>query len=99
MKLSRNKNDETWLQYYWRPAFAWVYLCAFDFIIAPLLTGVYYVISKGNYVPWEPLTLKEGGFFHITMGSVTGVTAWTRGQEKLKKMDQDQPQSDPPSQG
>lgn len=70
---------------------AWVYMviCVFDFIIAPVLTGVFYIVTKGTYVPWEPLTLKEGGFFHITMGAVTGVSAWTRGQEKLKRIDVD----------
>ena len=31
---------------------------------------------------WNPLTLRENGFFHITMMAVLGVAAWTRGREK-----------------
>jgi K+ transporter len=38
-----------------------------------------------TYVVWQSLTLQNGGFFHIAMGAVLGVAAWTRGQEKLAK--------------
>lgn len=31
---------------------------------------------------WNPLTLRENGFFHIAMMAVLGVAAWTRGREK-----------------
>lgn len=31
---------------------------------------------------WNPLTLRENGFFHLTMMAVLGVAAWTRGREK-----------------
>lgn len=31
---------------------------------------------------WDPLTLKENGFFHISMMAILGVAAWTRGKEK-----------------
>ena len=36
---------------------------------------------------WNPLTLQGGGLFHISMGAVLGVAAWTRGQEKLARYD------------
>lgn len=79
--------EETWIKQYWRPAIAWQYLvvCIFDFIIFPSLT---FLIAKftGNYVAWEPLTLKESGFYHLSMGAIIGVSAWSRGQEKIKKI-------------
>lgn len=31
---------------------------------------------------WNPLTLRENGFFHIAMMAILGVAAWTRGREK-----------------
>ncbi len=36
------KNTEHWLQYQWRPLAAMVYLviCIFDFIVAPVITGI-----------------------------------------------------------
>lgn len=35
---------------------------------------------------WDPLTLKESGFYHLAMSSIIGVAAWTRGQEKIKRI-------------
>ena len=32
---------------------------------------------------WEPLTLKGAGLFHMAMGAILGIAAWSRGQEKL----------------
>lgn len=32
---------------------------------------------------WDPLTLKGAGLFHLAMGAVLGVAAWSRGQEKM----------------
>ena len=40
------------------------------------------VMPAPIYHAWDPLTLKAGGFFHITMGAVIGVGSWTRGKEK-----------------
>lgn len=34
---------------------------------------------------WEPLTLKATGLFHMAFGAILGVTAWTRGQEKIQR--------------
>lgn len=39
--------------------------------------------TGGDYIQWDPLTLKESGFFHLAMGAIIGVSAWTRGNEKL----------------
>jgi len=80
--------EDSWIKHYWRPAIAWQYLivCLFDFIIAPTLTGVLSYYTKTPYMPWEPLTLKESGFYHMAMGAIIGVSAWTRGQEKIRNI-------------
>lgn len=39
---------------------------------------------KGNVTEaWSPLTLQGAGLFHLAMGGILGVTAWSRGQEKM----------------
>ena len=80
--------EETWIQYYWRPAMAWQYfaVCLFDFIIAPVLTALFYKWVSGTYVPWEPLTLTNGGLYHLAMGAMIGVAAWSRSKEKIQQM-------------
>jgi hypothetical protein len=35
---------------------------------------------------WNPITLKEGGFYHLAMAAIIGVAAWTRGQEKITRI-------------
>jgi hypothetical protein len=82
------KNGESWIQYYWRPAMAWQYfaVCVFDFIIAPVLTALYYHHIGAPYVPWVPLTLTNGGLYHLAMGTIIGVSAWSRSKEKIQKM-------------
>ena len=84
------KQDEHWSKTYWRPAMGWLYMaiCAFDFIIFPLLSIVL-PIFKGivgvdfPYTTWQPLTLSNGGLIHMAFGAILGVAAWTRGQEKI----------------
>ncbi len=73
---------ESWIKQYWRPAIAWQYftVCVFDFIIFP---AAFMYFTKQ---PWDPITLKEGGFYHLAMAAIIGVAAWTRGQEKITKL-------------
>jgi hypothetical protein len=80
--------DESWLLKYWRPFMAWQYaaVCVFDFIVAPMMTMAYFKWSGGTYIAWEPLTLKESGFYHLSMAAIIGVAAWTRGQEKITRL-------------
>lgn len=75
-------NEESWLKQYWRPAIAWQYLavCIFDFIVFP---AAYMYFTKQ---PYDPITLKEGGFYHLAMAAIIGVAAWTRGQEKIQRI-------------
>jgi hypothetical protein len=79
--------EESWVKQYWRPAIAWQYftVCIFDFIIFPLFDFSlgYYLKTDNN---WDPITLKDGGFYHIAMAAIIGVSAWTRGQEKITKV-------------
>lgn len=78
---------ESWLDRRWRPAMGWMYfvVCITDFIIFPILWAVFQAHNGLTEMEWNPLTLKGGGLFHIAMGAVIGVAAWTRGQEKLAR--------------
>lgn len=88
MRVNDSMKKEHWTQKFWRPAMAWSYLtiCLFDFLIAPILTGVLSIVTDKALVTWIPLTLQNGGLYHIAMGAVTGVTAWSRGKEKITSM-------------
>lgn len=83
-----NKKEDSWLKHYWRPAIAWQYfaVCLFDFLLAPILSALFAVWTDTPYVPWVPITLGEAGFYHMAMGAIVGVTAWTRGREKIERM-------------
>ena len=77
---------ETWMNNKWRPAMAWMYMvvCVFDFVIFPVLWSLVQIFFNGKIdSQWNPLTLIGAGLFHMAMGAVLGVTAWSRGQEKI----------------
>tara|TARA_B110000503_G_C6887067_1_gene305152 strand:- start:175 stop:498 length:324 start_codon:yes stop_codon:yes gene_type:complete len=87
-----SRNNDHWMRAYWRPAMGFTYMviCIFDFIIFPIMSMVQPLFMKllgigMPYVVWQSLTLQTGGFFHIAMGAVLGVAAWSRGQEKIAK--------------
>jgi len=83
------KTQEGWMNKKWRPMMAWVYIviCVFDFIVAPILWSILQATYKGNVTEaWLPLTLQGAGLFHLAMGAILGVTAWSRGQEKMTMM-------------
>lgn len=84
------EQDEHWLKSYWRPAMAWLYglICFMDFIGFPFLAMMNPVFYKFwgltvSYQPWVSLTLQNGGLVHLAFGAILGITAWTRGQEKV----------------
>lgn len=89
MKDNISKKEEYWLQKKWRPMMAMMYMvvCIFDFIIFPIGFTVvqFWEIQPENdkFRQWEPLTLVGAGLFHMAMGAVLGITAWSRGQEKM----------------
>jgi hypothetical protein len=84
-----DKKTEDWMTKKWRPMMAMMYMsvCAFDFIVAPILWAVvqFWETQAANdaFRQWQPLTLQGAGLFHMAMGAVLGITAWSRGQEKL----------------
>ena len=75
---------------YWRASIAWSYIiiCLFDFVIGPLFY-VWYAVHTGDkgFGGWAPLTLGQGGLYHLSMGAILGVSSWSRGQEKIKQME------------
>lgn len=83
------KNNETWVNNKWRPMMGWMYMvvCIMDFIIFPIMftTVQFWEVEAANdaFRQWEPMTLSGGGLFHMAMGAIIGVTAWSRGQEKM----------------
>lgn len=87
---SQTINSDSWIKTRWRPWVAWQYIlvCIFDFIIGPVLTMLYFNYSGGEYVQWLPLTLQGGGLYHLAMGAVLGITSWSRGQEKLHRIEE-----------
>ena len=71
----------------WRPLMGWLYLavCAFDFVIFPILWNLAQVtyLKTVVFTQWNPLTLQGAGFFHIAMGAVLGITSYGRTKEKI----------------
>lgn len=68
---------------------AWQYIlvCLFDFIVAPVLTMVFFQGNETSYIQWVPLTLQNGGIYHLSMGAIMGIYTWSRGQEKLSNVE------------
>ena len=64
-------------------------ICMFDFMLAPIGLAVYAAMRDIPYVAWVPLTLQGGGLYHLAMGAILGVTAWTRGREKIENAKSD----------
>lgn len=91
------KEQESWLQKKWRPMMAMMYMCvcAADFIIFPIMFTIvqFWETQAANdaFRQWAPLTLQGGGLFHMAMGAVLGITAWSRGQEKMAGVAATQP--------
>jgi hypothetical protein len=94
-KTPKKSDDENWIRSYWRPAMGWLYMliCFMDFVFFPLLAMFIPAILKnlgvvdGAYAPWVSLTLSNGGMIHMAFGAILGVTAWTRGMEKIRAAD------------
>lgn len=86
-KLSNSeKKKEDWMNSKWRPMMGWMYMivCTMDFVVFPVLWGILQAVVKTTQITqWNPLTLQGAGLFHLAMGAVLGVSAWSRGQEKM----------------
>jgi hypothetical protein len=82
--------EEHWAKSFWRPAMGWLYMiiCFMDFVGFPLLTIFLPIIFKPfglvmPYTAWQSLTLSNGGLIHLAFGAILGVSAFSRGQEKM----------------
>jgi hypothetical protein len=80
------KQNEDWMVKKWRPAMGWCYMviCCLDMAIFPVMWNVIQVMMKQPLTQWNPLTLQGAGLFHLAMGAVLGISAWSRGQEKMQ---------------
>lgn len=99
--------EETWINKKWRPITAVVYLviCVFDFLVFPILWALFMAkYGDAKAFAWDPLTLKGAGLFHLSFGAILGVSAFTRGQEKITRYNNpaptpyryDEPEQDTP---
>jgi len=85
-KMSESeKKKEDWMNAKWRPMMGWIYMvtCSCDFILFPVLWSVLQSMTGASVTQWNPITLQGAGLYHLAMGAVLGVAAWSRGQEKL----------------
>jgi len=68
-------------------AVAYMVIILFDFVVAPILWSLLQAYAAGVVtLQWAPLTLLSGGVFHAAMGAVLGISAFTRGQEKVERL-------------
>jgi hypothetical protein len=80
---------EDWINRKWRPLMGYMYMivCVFDFIIFPIFWASIQLIethaAASVLQQWQPITLQGAGLFHMAMGAVLGIAAWSRGQEKI----------------
>ena len=78
------KEVEDWMTKKWRPMMAVMHMCVctFDFILAPILWAIvqFWETQAANdaFRQWQPLTLQGAGLFHMAMGAVLGITAWSQ---------------------
>lgn len=90
-KPTRKESLDSWINSKWRPMMGWVYMitCITDFILFPVLWSILQAAKSGAVTnQWVPITLHGAGLFHLAMGTILGVAAWSRGQEKLMAFNQ-----------
>ena len=89
MAAKPEKKVEDWMTTKWRPMMAITYMAInlFDFILGPILYNLLQYWNPGQAVGmWQPLTLQGGGLVHIAFGAILGISAYTRGQEKIAQV-------------
>jgi hypothetical protein len=86
---------EDWMTTKWRPMMAIVYMAIniCDFILFPVLWTLvqFWENQAANdaFRQWEPMSLQFGGLVHIAFGAILGISAWSRGQEKIAQSKSD----------
>jgi len=84
------KKTEDWMTSKWRPLMAVTYMATiwFDFIVGPIIFNILQYYNPGQAVTsWTPLTLQGGGLYHLAMGGILGIAAYTRGKEKVAQIE------------
>jgi hypothetical protein len=57
----------------------------FDFIVMPIFYNLLQFWTDGQHISaYQALTLQGGGLIHIAFGAILGISAYTRGQEKVE---------------
>ena len=86
MVTQAEQKTEDWMTSKWRPLMAVTYMATiwFDFIVGPILYNLLQYWNPGQAVTaYAPITLQGGGLYHISMGAILGIAAYTRGKEKV----------------
>lgn len=88
VKTNDGKPAEDWMSKRWRPMMGWLYMgtCTVDFIVFPVVWSILQAAMGQPVTQWNPITLQGAGLYHLAMGAVLGVAAWSRGQEKMASM-------------
>ena len=95
-QTAAEKKTEDWMTSKWRPLMAVTYMATiwFDFIVGPIIFNILQYYNPGQAVTsWTPLTLQGGGLYHLAMGGILGIAAWTRGKEKVAQIEAGEPKS------
>lgn len=85
VKTPEGKPAEDWMSKRWRPMMGWLYMgtCTVDFIVFPIVWSILQATTGQQVTQWNPITLQGAGLYHLAMGAICGVAAWSRGQEKM----------------
>jgi hypothetical protein len=89
--MAENKDD--FITTKWRPMMAIVYMAIniCDFILFPVLWSLIQLweteAANDAFRQWVPLTLQGGGFIHMAFGAILGISAFTRGKEKVAEIE------------
>lgn len=85
VKTPDGKPAEDWMSKRWRPMMGWLYMgtCTVDFIVFPIVWSILQATTGQQVTQWNPITLQGAGLYHLAMGAICGVAAWSRGQEKM----------------
>lgn len=67
-------------------AFVYMAVVIFDFIVGPIFWSIVQIYGGSVALQWTPLTLISGGVFHAAMGAVLGISAFSRGREKVESL-------------
>jgi hypothetical protein len=63
----------------------YMFICILDFAVFPVLWSIIQATHSGTVsTQWDPITLRGAGLFHMAMGAILGIAAWSRGQEKIQ---------------